>query len=149
MRYLRPLLALLLITFPLHGRIVADGVAFVPVVVFVTYGDTGITKGLDVRLVEAGEDSPPDDNPPPLRNLHSNLGKPVLTDHNSTAVVWMLARWSSSGGAYHRAIRGRLILGPPDAPLFDARLREIVEDPKKAESSSVPIFVTVKLKKAS
>jgi hypothetical protein len=132
------------------AHIEADGVTFTPVVVVLTYKGTGHTNGMEVRLTETGEDAAHNfDQDPLLRNLFRNLGKPVKTDHNSTAVVWMFSRWLKSGKTYARKIQGKIIVGPVDKPpLFQSTLRDLIDDLDRAASTSGPIFVQIDLKRA-
>lgn len=149
MRALLLLLAVLYWTKADVAAYIADGYAYVPVLVLVTVEDTGITNGIEVRLTGVGEESQIHDDELIFRNIQKNLGKPVKTDQNSTAVVWMLTGWTqtSDPNSYRRVLRGKLIVGPIEAPLFEAALRDVIEDVKQAESSTIPMTVIVKLKK--
>jgi hypothetical protein len=149
---MRALILLLAVLYCTTAEILAyeaDGRAYVPVVVLVAVEDAGFTEGVEVRLIETAEDPDAAHNDAIIRNIHKNLGKPVKTDHNSTAVVWMLSRWhqSSQPDSYRRNLKRRLIVGPLDAPFFDGAIRDVIENLKEAESSTGPISVIVKLKK--
>ena len=133
-----------------RGSYTADGVGYLPVIVLVTLEDAW-TEGVEVRLVDAGE-TPGEKNyslgPMHLAIIQNNLAKPVKTDMNSTAVVWMKYGFAETNGTSRSSgLRGRLIIGPEKHPYFSKPLAEIMENPEQAKTSHGPILVKVKKKK--
>jgi hypothetical protein len=128
----------------------ADGIAFVPVVVLVEVEGGGSTEGAEVRLLDAGgQNWEPLGATMVFRNLHRNLSKPVKTDRNSTAVVWMRVGWSESSEkeSYRRGIQGRLVIGPQKHPYFDKPLSDVISDMEGEKRKSGLILVQVTLAK--
>ena len=128
------------------------GTMYVPVVVRILVGTTGFTNGMQVKLIEVGESEKNLELDDPalsadMRNLMENLGKPVLTDRNSTATVWMKSRWVCAGepALFRRKLRGRLVIGPDGAPLYDKPLIEIIRDLDEEECSQSPVLIEVTL----
>jgi hypothetical protein len=83
------------------------------------------------------------------RTIAKGLGKPVLTDKNSTAVVWMRIYFGTSGEkSYKKDLPGRLVLGPKDKPLFDKPLIDLLKDDSRVRVDRVdsPLVVMVDLK---